>query len=345
MEIGAVLTEVRDLNTDLIRQVPAAFANLLQQLVHDGSQVHLLSKSDLVVYANTEDDYAGKEEHQVQLFDKRPVPTTLKGLMANGVKFLDAVIWLSLRDQDRPGPKERPMRKDPKSRYEWPVHNDVGRITKFIFVVYFFIMIRGHAPTDTGDYKDQPMPKFISNVLGISEPTREIAEYLADFPLNNMDPSWVRHISVKGLSQEAVSRFGLGVAGYRIVSVFNVVAPDLYQDPEKEDGKEVHDNEAKPLSKKPAWLDAAVEVARSFHKAGVCWDFHPATRSANVLSKYGNINKNAANLILRCYKPSTIQSLVSTKKLAQMPREDPAHTNYQNWTLAMQYKATAKAFK
>lgn len=88
-----------------------------------------------------------------------------------------------------------------------------------------------------------------------------------------------------------MNRLGLGVAGYRLVLIFNIVEPDLYTT------KSTTKNEY-CQSKNPPYLDSAVEVIRSFKTAGYCWDFHPATRSPKIINTYGNINKNATNLML-----------------------------------------------
>lgn len=90
------------------------------------------------------------------------------------------------------------------------------------------------------------------------------------------------------------------------MSIFNTHEPDRYTD--RYTGPDA--------PAKLVWFDDAITVAKSFRDAGLCWDFHPATRNPNLLTTYGNINKNAMDLIHEAYEPETIAQMVGIKKLA-----------------------------
>lgn len=363
--ITTLVNELSGFNKDIVKQDPETLAQLLQGFINDGSQLHTLHIGEITVFANPQNEVGGVkveiegiELNNVTTIGDLKVSNTVSGLLAAGAKFFDAVIYLSLSAELRPPPHEHAPSKDPAKVGKYPLYNDLPRITQYVFSMYFYIMIRAHAPSSIADYKLQPMPKFITSVLGVEEAASSMAEYLASFPLQNLNLAWVKYIKTSTISQEAASRFGLGVAGYRIVSIFNSAEPDKYRttfrktkeekkkELEENDGEPLPDKEAgrEPLEDKPAWLDGAIAVARSFKDAGPCWDFHPATRSPNVLAKYGNINKNATNLLLAAYSPATIQKFVATKKLAIPPVEDVGYTEYKQWHNKGKYVATSKMF-
>lgn len=111
---------------------------------------------------------------------------------------------------------------------EVPIYDDMSKLTTYIFVAFFYVLIVAHAPSDIGAYKNQPMPKFITTVMGCQCTTYEVTEYLASFDLIKLKLEWVKSVPMKKRSQDAVNRFGIGVAGYWLVSVFNLMQPDLY---------------------------------------------------------------------------------------------------------------------
>lgn len=299
------------IRSKLIFQDPVKIAGVLAKFVHDGSQTHILNTDDVTVSIFAKDEAEFNKE-SVNLEKKYEI------LMRGGSRFFNVFFYLGLDEESRPKATVLPdlpigAEADGMSNYA-----DAGTISKYIFYTYFFIMIRGHAPTSSSAYAGQPVPKFLSAVLAMKESPQIVSNYLATFDLNSIDPNWVRHVPTVGLSKEAESRFGLGVAGYRLCSVFNHYKPD----------KDLDDN-----------LLESVEVAKSFLDAGLDWDFHPATRSANLLSKYGNINKNCGNLILLCYQENTIKKMVAAKKLYAVPEEDPSHGNYLQWSELFESKS------
>ncbi|RKF60247.1 hypothetical protein OnM2_052075 [Erysiphe neolycopersici] len=284
-----------------------------------------LTPDDKTVIANLDGKYPNKEEKDVTLVDGKIVPNTVQGLLANGTKFFDAIVYHGIDEERRPKPIEIQFEKADDGTIEIPTYDDMAKLTTYIFVAYFFVVIRAHAPSDSGIYANQPMPNFISNIMNCRATISEVSEYISSFDLIKLSPEWVKYIPTTCISQESVNRLGLGVAGYRLVSVFNVVEPDMYTDKAKND-------EEYRYKTKPTYLDTAVTIMRSFRQAGYCWDFHPATRSPDIMSKYGNINKNAGNLMLECYTKRTLKKLLEIKKLSVIPTFDYSHTEYRTWT-------------
>ncbi|RKF55905.1 hypothetical protein OnM2_086047 [Erysiphe neolycopersici] len=343
-----------------------ALVHVLQKFVAVGSLVHKLTPDELKIIASFDGNYPNKEEKKVTIIDGKKVPNSVEGLLANGTKFFDAVVYLGMEVERRPKPIDIQFEKAKDGSIEIPTYDDMAKLTTYIFVAFFFIVIRAHPSSDSGVYVNQPMPNLIRNIMNCKASISEISDYISTFDLINLSPGWVKYIPTKSINQEAVNRLGLAVAGYLLVSVFNVIAPYLYleegeedngrSDPSKDKGK-VNDSDGKKrrykldpsepykYQIKPKYLDTVVSVMRSFKQAGYCWDFHPATRSPDVMSKYRNINKNASNLLLECYKTKTLENLRKIKKLAIMPVFDPSHTEYRTWTIGMTYEATNKIFK
>ncbi|RKF57809.1 hypothetical protein OnM2_071064 [Erysiphe neolycopersici] len=301
-----VIREINKMDFGIINIDSKALANSLSKFVAVGSLVHKLTSDDITVISNLDGDYPHKETKDVTEVDGKIVPNTIRGLLANGTKFFDAIVYLSIDDERKPKPVFLQFEKAGDGTIEIPTYDDMAKLTTFIFVAYFYVVIRAHPPSDSGVYATQPMPNFITNIMNFRS---TIAEF----------------IPTTSISQESVNRLGLGVAGYRLVSVFNVIEPDMYKDKAKGD-------EEFRYPTKPKYIDTAVEVMRSFRQAGYCWNFHPATRSPDIMSTYGNVNKNAGNLILECYTKKTLEKLKEIKKLSVIPQFDPAHTEYRTWT-------------
>ncbi|POS83810.1 hypothetical protein EPUL_004103 [Erysiphe pulchra] len=217
-----VIKEVNSWDFKVIQIDSVQLSQTLTKFIEVGSIIHKLTPDELTVVANHKGKYANKEEQLVEKVDNSIIPKTIAGLMANGTKFLDAVIYLSMEPSRRPKPSPTDMEPDDEGNIELPTYDDLVKLTTYMFVVFFYILIRAHSPSDTGDYKGQPMPKFITTILGVHDSIGDIIDYLASFDLQKIDPSWVQNVPAKNISQEAINRFGLGVAGYRLVSVFNI---------------------------------------------------------------------------------------------------------------------------
>jgi len=319
-----ITTQVRSIDFGVVNIDPQEFANVLQKYILQGSQRYTLSLSDIHVYANPPWAYIGKEEIEVVDVGGKIVATTLEGLMATGTRFLDAVIYISLDDDQKPDPEEHPVPKDITKPPSIALYNNHSEVAKCMFFSFFYLLTRARAPAKTGDTTTQTVPAFLQNVLSISKQPAEVADYLSTFDMNHIDPAWIKHIELKDIGREALNRFGLGVAGYRLTAPFKLREPDL-----------------------KGWekYKSAVEVAKSFATEPACWNFHPATRDPDLLTRYGNINKNLSNLIPLVYTSATIDEFVESKTLFQVPIKEAAYTNYTTWTIDMKYKCASPIFK
>lgn len=314
---SSVTEEISRINFGDITVDPKNFAAAVQRYVVKGSSRYILSIQDLEVFANPAHDYLNKETGLLWETNGESVPLTLSGLLANGTKFLDAVFFLSLPETERPQPRVHPLPKKTAGKDQPPPiitrYDNHAEISKCMFYYFFMVLTRAKAPVADNNTAAEPVPNFLRSVLSITKSQAEVAQYLASFNLNNIDHRWVKHIDLATLSVESLNRFGLGVAGYRLAAPFKLRVPDA-------DGHEE--------------FAEAIGVARSIATSPPSWDIHPATRDPNILQKYGNLNKNLGNLILRVYKPETIEAFVKAKVLFAIPTEEIAYTNYTQWTLA-----------
>ncbi|POS81820.1 hypothetical protein EPUL_006668, partial [Erysiphe pulchra] len=208
-----VIKELNSWDFKLIQVDSKKLANSLARFIEVGSIIHKLTPDELTIVANLKGKYDNKEETLVEKIGDSIIPNTVSGLMANGTKFLDAVIYLSMEKSKRPTPTPTDMEPN-DDVLDLPTYNDLVKLTTYMFVIFFYVLIRAHSPSDSGDYKGQPMPKFITTILGVHNPIGDIVDYVASFDLQKIVPAWVQNIPAKNISQKAyinkiLERFGM----------------------------------------------------------------------------------------------------------------------------------------
>jgi hypothetical protein len=315
--------ELDGIDFGVVETTPEILAGYFETYVHFGSKRYTLSRSELNVFHLPAFEFKGKDDITTENVNGVSVPLTLSDHLALGTKFLDAVLYMHLGSALRPPTKDIMQPKGINKNVSLPTFSNHTTIARYMFFYYFYILTRARAPERDASGEVQKVPRFLNGVLSISASASEVASYLASFDLNNLDPAWVRQIRIKGIGQEALSRFGLGVAGYRLAQPFKLREPD---GPDR------------------AKYANAILVAKSFTSAPACWDFHPATRNPNILNKYGNINKNLGNLLLKVYKKETLQIMSDARIIFQVPIEEPNYTNYERWTAQDIYSSSAPIF-
>jgi hypothetical protein len=240
-----------------------------------------------------------------------PGSETLVDLLKVGVKIFDATVWLT-----KGRPATHKLRVDPaKTEDSIPSLADIANALIYTF---FFQLTQARYPfykgpgyVESPDNQPSKVPKFLVNVLGLKDDQSHYIGLLTSFPPEKFDPSWIKEVKLTNFGQEILSRFGLGVAGYRLFGPFKLYSP-----------KEGITAETK----------RAYDFARTVAIAKPTWDIHPTTRNPSVLTARGNLNKNLANLILDCFDDVQIEEMVKTRALYAKPVRDPAHINYRTWT-------------
>jgi len=262
----------------------------------------------LQVYLNTASKLTGVSLDDIEL-SVTQVPTdmtnvTLVQLLEVGMKLFDAIVWLTAGK-----PASHPLVADPGMLVKGvPSLHDVARS---VFFCYFMLVVQARYPASSRVTEKPTIPNFLRTIMGMDDDQSVYVERICSFEPQKFDPTWAKYVRFEGFGQEVLSRFGLGVAGYRYFGPFGLYTPrtDL-----------------------PVNLKEAYEFARTVAKAPASWDIHPLTRHPNVLTNRGNLNKNLANLILECFTQEQIDEMVKAKVIFGLPKKEPTHRNYTQWT-------------
>jgi hypothetical protein len=229
---------------------------------------------------------------------------TLAELVSRGMKLFDAVVWLTAGR-----PASHSLVIDPAiTRAGISSSHEIARS---VFYCYFMLLVQARYPAGPNAVQKPKIPNFLTTIMGMDEDQAHYVSVICSFSPEKFDPKWVRYVNFNGFGQEALSRFGLGVAGYRSFGPFGLYRPKANFNPELAD---------------------AFEFARTIAKGKSSWDVHPLLRSPNVLAKRGNLNKNLGNLILDCFSDSDIDEMVRTKVLFKKPEREASHIQYKTWT-------------
>lgn len=242
---------------------------------------------------------------------------TLVDLLKSGMKLFDAVVWLTAKR-----PSSHPLEVDPAMKLESiPSMHDIARS---VFFCYFMLLTQARYPVSRNNNEKPRIPNFLKTIMGMDKEQHVYVETICSFEPSKFDPSWARHVTFDGFGQEVLSRFGLGVAGYRMFGPFGLYDP-------KDD---------MPTNLKPAF-----EFARKIATAPSSWDIHPLTRNPNILTARGNLNKNLANLMLDVFTDEQLDEMVKSKVIYGKPEREAAHRNYLQWTADDNISGTAVIFR
>jgi len=273
----------------LIHIDPQEVARAFQTYLHNASKLTGVSIKDIKL--------------NVIKLPSKPEEATLVDLLNSGLKLFDAIVWMTAGR-----PKEYPLKLDPAMKADSisSLHN----VARAVFYCYFMLIVQARYPVSRNEVNKPAIPNFLRTIMGMDEEQHVYVERICTFEPQKFDPAWARYVDFKGFGQETLSRFGLGVAGYRYFGPFA-----LY--PRKDD---LPDN-----------LVNAFEFAKTVASAPASWDVHPLTRSPNVLTNRGNLNKNLMNLILECFTEEQIAEMVAAKVIYTTPTREPNHRNYTQW--------------
>lgn len=238
----------------------------------------------------------------IRLPSNRESPN-LVNLLEVGMKFFDALVWLSAGR-----PKKYPLVVDPQMLGDQIL--SLHELSRTVFYVYFFLLTQARYPVHIAEKEAPKVPNFLKVILGMTEEQHVYVQRICSFAPQKFDPGWIKHVSFKNFGQEVMSRFGLGVAGYRMFSPFRLFAC--------KEGL-------------PSNLANAVQFACSVATSPATWDIHPLTRNVNILKNRGNLNKNLGNLMLDVFTKEQLEEMVSTKILFKMPERTSLALNYLAW--------------
>lgn len=232
-----------------------------------------------------------------------PESATLVELLKCGMKLFDAVVWITAGR-----PVAYPLLQDPTmDSSKIPSLHDIARA---VFYCYFMLIVQARYPASSKSTDKPKIPNFLKTIMGMEDEQHIYVERICSFEPQKFDPAWARYVKFQGFGQEVLSRFGLGVAGYRMFGPFSLYKPKQGLQPD---------------------LQRSFNFAQKVAKAPASWDLHPLTRNPNVLSKRGNLNKNLGNLILASFTDADIDEMVAAKVIFQKPTREPTHRQYLVW--------------
>jgi hypothetical protein len=282
---------------------PAAIAKSLEEYLIRGSKLTGVSLDDI--------------QTGVHILPTDVKKATLVDLLTCGMKLFDALVWLTAGR-----PTSHPLAVDASVKKESvPSMHEIARS---VFYVYFFLITQARYPVRSGTANPPKVPNFLSVVMGMKEDQGVFVDRICSFAPEKFDPHWAEYVNFKNFGQEALSRFGLGVAGYRMFGPFKLYTPISTLTPEQRN---------------------AVNFAKKVATAPASWDVHPLTRNPQILTARGNLNKNLGNLILEVFTDEQIEEMVQAKVLYQKPTKEPAYRNYLQWAPEDDISGTRKIFR
>jgi len=268
---------------------PIQVAAGLQAYLQRGSQLTGVSLEDI--------------DRTVSKLPTNAATVTLAELLEIGMKLFDAIVWLTA-GRPTTHPLEVNVTKSPDTI------PSMHSIARSVFYCYFFLLTQARYPVRTAGEGQPAVANFLRVVMGMDENQSVYIDRLCSFEPQKFNPAWVKFVAFANFGQEAISRFGLGVAGYRMFGPFKIY---------------------NPRAGLPANLMDAYNFARNISMAAPTWDIHPLTRNAEVLTRRGNLNKNLSNLILDVFTDEQINEMVEAKMLYKRPEREPNYKNYFTW--------------
>lgn len=279
------------INFGYIEYSGTQIAEALKNFVKFGSQKGAITIEDLKIVS-----------------DQGNAPATFSDVgtaLFHGTKLFDALMYFSLPENLRP-----PVRAANPGETS-PVR-DGPRLAQAVFYLAFFLLTRAKVPSGPGHQTGPDVPAFLRNILGLNQSPDHYMGLLASFDLGRMRHDWIEHINWSSLGQEAVNRFGLGVAGYRNFTPFKLL--------------EVKDGASDTVKR-------AVACAKAIVSKPADWAIHPITRDPNILSNMGNLNRNLGNLMLEAFTTSELNELVANRVIYALPVRDPRYQEWKTWSL------------
>lgn len=268
---------------------PVEVAGALQKYVDRGSRLTGVSLEDI----NLSVHKLPTDVNKCNLVD----------LIEVGMPLFDAIVWLTA---GRPSTHELVVDKS-ITKESIPSMHEVARS---VFYTYFFLVTQARYPTPSGGTNPPKVPNFLSVVMGMTDDQASYIERICSFAPQKFDPRWAKSIKFENFGQEALSRFGLGVAGYRLFGPFKIYTPRADISSELKD---------------------AVAFAKKVAESPPTWGVHPLTRDPAILTKRGNLNKNLNNLILEVFTEEQINEMVDSKMIYAKPTREPNYKNYMTW--------------
>lgn len=270
-------------------------AKVLQAYIIEGSKTCKVSAEDLSVYAPE---------------GVNSTNATVSELMKGGTKIFDAIYYCSLPLSDR---------REPAAALPADSILTVDKVADALFFCFFMLLTQARPPAP-----GVQVGNFLKGIMGAEHPPEYYANAICSFNLSHVDHRWIRHINMNGMSQEAIARFSLGVAGYRLLTATFFTSSNAVF------ASTLNVTEAEFNTLKSLAAENAKRL-QSLCEKGASWELHPTTRSPVVLSRFKSLNKAISDMLCFLFNDATLKIMVDQKVIFSRPQPNAANRNWRSW--------------
>jgi hypothetical protein len=221
-------------------------------------------------------------------------------LMAGGMAPLDAIVWVNGQNK----PDGLSIEQAPAGECAAMSASD---IYSGFFAWYFSLYSQGRSI-------GQGSPNFLTSVLNLGPDWSDLITGLSSADIDHFPTEWVKNVSLTDLGDKSRNRLALGAAGHRYLACLKFIRPDDFL----------------PGS---AAGQAFITGIRSWTSDRVWWDLHPITKSGNVITVTGSINKLIEDCLAASVSPERLATLTQSRILHHVPQLIPTHSNWANFDM------------
>lgn len=221
---------------------------------------------------------------------------TVTELFVAGMPILDAVVWYW--GKNRPASLTIDVRPETADRPQ-----TATEATRGLFCWFFSIYSQGCSIP-------QGTPNFLINVLDLGEHFTQLITGLTTANIGQFPIEWVVNVPLPVLSDKAKNRLALGAAGHRYLTAISYITDADYIDLE-------HPG--------VAYLKSLVR----WTGGQVWWELHPVTKSGQVITATGSLNKNIQSAMKACVSEERLKALADSKVLHAPPIDWPSHSKWK----------------
>jgi hypothetical protein len=285
--LGGLRSNIVDIDLSLVGKE-------LNNLIIPAARVHAVEIGDLNVFGDP-----------TKVTGDRTIaaPAGVMEAMRWGTKYFDARFYFMLQPARRPdvqagtdcGKTDEQISAEVRTHLAW---------------MALYLMLRGSYPSSVTKEAGRDVPKFLVDIFKTSLSPLGVAESLASFQLNKIDPRWIKEIDWSGAGAEFKQRLSLAVAGYRILGMFKVFRPKIDATEEEV---------------------AAYNWICNLARHPTDYNIMSATRSSTLIDRLGPWNKNLYSAIAQIFSVADIQEATALKILPAQANLDVRTNNWRTW--------------
>jgi len=232
-------------------------------------------------------------------------------LIEKGMAALDAIVWVN--GQDKPENLVIQVRDEQDD-----VTRAVGDIYSGFFAWYFSLFTQGRA-IGAGT------PNFLATVMGMGGEWSAFINDLSTADIEKFPKEWIKNVSLGDLGDKAQNRLALGCAGHRYLASLKYLRPEDFRE---------------------GTLQGQTFLAglRNWTGNSVWWDLHSITKSGNIITVTGSINKMIEDCLAECVTVERLTTLAQAKILNHVPLPQPTHSHWVSFDLASLPPLTQRIF-